>query len=194
MITILPHDSTKELARFSHLKQYARISDRLHAVRLAREGRTGAEISAALGRSPRWVFAWCQRYNEQGVEGLFDRPRSGQPKRLDDAGREKLKGLVDEGPDLERDGVSTWTGEAVRALVAREFGVDYSLSQIYNLAARLGFSWITPRPKHPESDPDEQKRWKNEQFPSRSRKSKRRTRKRKSSAGSATNRVSGKKA
>ena len=190
---ITPHHTPDELARVVRRPEYARIADRIHAIRMAMMGKSPEEISSAFARGRRWFFNWRKRYNEEGLDGLFDDPRPGQPKRLGDAERKKLAKQIKAGPDLEEDGVSTWTAKAVQARIERCFGVTYSLSHVYALLHRLDYAWIAPRPKHPESDPETQKNWKEETYPSRSRKSKRRGRKRKSSRGSRTNRGSGRK-
>jgi transposase len=190
---ITPHHTPDELARLARRREHHRIADRIHAIRLALEGWRPEEIWTAFGRTENWFFRWRRRYNQEGLEGLFDRPRPGQPKRLGDAERRELAKQIKAGPDLEEDGVSTWTGKVVQARIERRFGVTYSLPQVYALLHRLDFSWMSPRPKHPESAPETQKTWKEETYPSRSRKSKRRGRKRKSSRGLRTNRASDRK-
>jgi transposase len=174
---IAPHDTPEKLSRLARLKENAGICERLHAIRLLMDRMSPVKAAAVMSRSSSWVHKWRRRYNEQGVPGLWDKPRSGQPKKLGDKGRERLRELVEAGPDMKTDGVSTWDGEAVGRLVEREFGVVYSLSQIYEILHVLGLSWVTSRPKHPRSDPQEQKRWKEETLPSRSAKSRRSTRK-----------------
>ena len=40
------------------------------------------ETAARLMRSARWVRNWLRRYDEGGLEGLWDLPRSGRPRRI----------------------------------------------------------------------------------------------------------------
>ena len=42
------------------------------------------------------------------------------------------------------------TGMDIREYIRVEFGVDYHLSHIYKVLAKLGYSWITSRSKHPK--------------------------------------------
>ena len=52
---------------------------------------------------------WVHRYNELGVAGLFDHPRSNGPRaRLSPEQQAKVAAWVEQGPDLERDGVVRW--------------------------------------------------------------------------------------
>ncbi|ABB32268.1 transposase, IS630 family [Geobacter metallireducens GS-15] len=46
------------------------------------DGKTAEEVAVALGTTPRAVYRWRKRFKDHGLEGLHDRPRSGQPKKL----------------------------------------------------------------------------------------------------------------
>ena len=67
------------------LAQRARI-----LLRLA-DGQSPKEISEQLQVSAPVVFKWRKRYQEAGLEGLNDLPRSGQPRKLDEA---KIKEIL----------------------------------------------------------------------------------------------------
>jgi hypothetical protein len=45
--------------------------------------------------------------NREGIDGLYDRPRSGRPRRLNAEQEKKIKSAVLDGPDIENDGLST---------------------------------------------------------------------------------------
>jgi len=45
-------------------------------------GESVESIAASLGASTKSVYKWRNRFLEAGVDGLFDLPRSGQPKKL----------------------------------------------------------------------------------------------------------------
>ena len=46
------------------------------------DGKNAEETAIALGTTSRAVYRWRKRFKDQGLEGLQDRPRSGQPKKL----------------------------------------------------------------------------------------------------------------
>ena len=79
---ITRHDTKAALLRLSRLKEYASLSDRIKAVAQYLAKKSAAEIAEKLDRSVAWVFKWLNRYDEEGFEGLKDRPRTGQPKKL----------------------------------------------------------------------------------------------------------------
>lgn len=53
----------------------------------------------------------------------------------------------------EGDGVCTLRGKDAVRILNGEFGVAYSLNGVYDLLHRLGFSCLSPRPRHEKNDP-----------------------------------------
>jgi transposase len=103
---------------------------------------------------------WIHRYNEEGVEGLRDRPRPGRPCGLDEGRQATLKALVLQGPKLGRDGCVAWRVRDLCRLVERRFGVRYGESGMARLLRRLDLSRQKARPVHPEADRGAQERFK----------------------------------
>ena len=126
--------------------------DRIRMVMHAKQGETGAAIAQRLGYTDRAVRKWVQRYNEGGLAGLKDLPRSGRPRHLDAAKDEEVRQRLDAGAQPQ-DGVCALRGEDVRRILEEEFGATYSLSGAYVVLRRLGYSSLVPRPQHPDVDP-----------------------------------------
>ena len=126
----------------------ARMLAMLHLAR----GHTVAQTAGryALGKSV--LYDWIRRHDSEGVEGLCDRPRSGQPQRLAREHEQAFLLRLQAGPPPDS-GLAAWRGEDFRALLRQEFGAEYSLSGVYALLHRLGQSSLVPRPRHPQSDP-----------------------------------------
>ena len=64
--------------------------------------------------------------------------------------------MVLRGPDIERDGVSSWTAKDLSQLVEDRFGVRYQESGMLKLLHSLGLSKQKTRPSHPKADPSAQ--------------------------------------
>src|SRR5271168_1492178 len=58
-------------------------AQRARIVLLAADGMSNTEIASRTGVSRPTVIAWRARYEQSGIAGLVDRPRSGRPRRLD---------------------------------------------------------------------------------------------------------------
>jgi transposase len=57
----------------------ARIVERARLLLAIAEGRRPSQVAKDLGLSRPTVYTWIHRFNEQGLPGLADRPRSGRP-------------------------------------------------------------------------------------------------------------------
>jgi transposase len=152
--------SPAELRRLARLERDGRVSARLLALANALEGMPREEAARLAGMTGQTLGDWVHRYNEEGLGGLGDRPRSGRPPRLDEGQQAALKALVLRGPRLERDGCVAWRARDLCALVERRFGVVYSETGMLRLLHGLDLSRQKARPVHPEADPKLQARFK----------------------------------
>ena len=141
-----------ELQRRVRSTRDALQRDRYRAVLLALGGQDAPAIAKALGRARRSVQDWAYAYRDGGVDALRPKPRPGRPTKLPRGREAELKARLDAGP-RPGDGVCTLRGRDVVAILEREFGVRYSLGGAYDLLHRLGYSCLTPRPRHERSDP-----------------------------------------
>lgn len=87
----------KELESWLRSRKVSRsLAERARIVLLATEGMSVARISERLQVTRPTVYKWRQRYQEKGVEGLQDRPRSGRPTRLTEAKIKRILQLTTE--------------------------------------------------------------------------------------------------
>ncbi len=188
---VRPHDLIEVLERLRRSKAYKPIAARLQMVILAKQRFTAPQIAQAVGLSRRPVQQWIGRYNLEGVGGLYDRPRSGQPVKLSSQQQQAFKQRILAGP-TEADGVCTLRGRDAQRILKQEFGVHYSLNGIYDLLHRLNMSCLKPRPRHRKNDPQAMTQWL-ESAPLLSSKSSKNTVKSRSKCGSRTKRGSASK-
>ena len=136
----------------------ARLRDRYRIVLLALGGNTAMQTADKVGCSRRTVQQWVYRYRDEGLEGLRERPRPGQPKRLAATSEESFRKRLEMGPTTN-DGVCTLRGRDIQRILDDEFGAKYSLQGVYDLLHRLGFSCLKPRPQHRKNDPAAMAAW-----------------------------------
>jgi len=166
----------------------ARQRDRCRIVLLALQGNTAIQIADKVGCSRRTAQQWVYRYRDEGLKGLRERPRPGQPKRLPTSSEEVFRKRLQAGPTAA-DCVCTLRGRDIQRILAEEFGAMYSLQGVYGLLHRLGFSCLKPRPQHRKNDPETMAAWLAD-APLLSRTSGKRTLTRKFRSGSRTKRAS----
>ena len=72
------------------------VKIRMTAVRMYKTAKadgthyTLKEVADALGMSTAWVSKQVKRYDGEGINGLYDRPRSGAPRGIDHAVVKKI--------------------------------------------------------------------------------------------------------
>jgi transposase len=123
------------------------------AIALVLEGRSREEAAETCGMDRQTLRDWVHRYNAAGLGGLANRPAPGPTPRLSTEGEAAVERWVEEGPDLERDGVVRWRCRDLRERIRREFGVDLHERTVGKLLAKLRFRRLSVRPQHPGSDP-----------------------------------------
>jgi transposase len=148
--------SPAELRRLARRERDGRVSARLLALANALDGLPREKAAKLAGMTGQTLGDWVHRYDEEGIEGLRDRPRPGRPCALDDGQQAALKALVLRGPRLTRDGCVAWRLRDLCALAERRFGVRYSETGMLRLAKGLELSWQKARPAHPQADPKAQ--------------------------------------
>ena len=122
------------------------------------QGQTAKQIAGRLDRKIRWVQTKAASFRDNGINGLFDLPRPGQPKKLPEEMNERFCSRIRKGPQ-PRDKVSIFQGKYIQKILLEEFGCKYSVSGIYKLLHRLRFSWVTSRPIHEKNNPEIMKTW-----------------------------------
>ena len=141
------------LRRHVALERHAPQRDRYRAVLVVvEEGLEGDEVARLLGRSPRFVDEWAGRYRRGGLDALRPRKPRGATPKLSREQEAKLKARLDAGP-TPGDGVCTLRGKDVVRILENEFGVKHTIGSIYSVLHRIGYSCLSPRPRHDKNDP-----------------------------------------
>ena len=125
---------------------------RLVALAFVLEGARRAVAARAGGMDRQTLRGWVIRYNEAGVAGLRDLPRSGRRPRLNAAQLAELARLVEDGPDIEEHGVVRWRCVDLQAQIKARFNVDISERHVGRILGQLRLTRLSVRPRHPQTD------------------------------------------
>ena len=129
------------------------VARRALALALVLEGKSRSEAARSAGMDRQTLRDWVHRYNELGLDGLKNRPNQGAPPRkLAAAQEQQVAAWVRQGPDPERHKVVRWRLVDLRDEIARKFGVQLHERSVGKLLARLDFSHVSARPRHPGQD------------------------------------------
>ncbi|WP_158970245.1 IS630 family transposase [Paraglaciecola sp. L3A3] len=136
----------------------ARMRVRLMALSHIQQGVNRTQAARYLHVSRRMVNEWVKRFNQDGLDGLKEKPRSGRPCALSAEQLQTLKIYI-ESHAIKPDG-GRLKGTLIIDYVKQEFDITYGLTNIYRLLHQLGFSWITSRSKHPKQSQEAQDEFK----------------------------------
>jgi transposase len=141
-----------ELRVLARKEDDRRAAMRMLAIANELDGYERAEAARLAGMSDQALRDAIKRLNAEGIDGLYDRPRSGRPRRLTAEQEAEVKAAVLAGPDIEKDGLSAFTLEDIRLLIEARHGVRYHVNHVGELMRRLGLSRQKARPSHPKKD------------------------------------------
>src|SRR5204863_3675048 len=148
--------SAADLREAAARTQDAKASRLMLAIALVLDG-WSREAAEACAMERQTLRDWVHRYNESGLEGLADRPRRNGPRpRLLAEQQAKVAEWVEQGPDLERDGVVRWRCVDLQQRIKQAFAVSLHERTVGKLLRKLSFRRLSVRPQHPQSVPDEQ--------------------------------------
>lgn len=141
-----------DLRRAAARSRDANAARRMLALALVLEGASRATAARSCGMDRQSLRDWVHRYNGEGLEGLSDRPRSGRPSLLTPTQMAELEQVIAAGPDPAVDGVVRWRCVDLQRVVDERFEVEIAERTMAKLVHKLGFSRLSPRPRHPKAD------------------------------------------
>ena len=95
-------------------------------------------VAQELHKSRAWVYKWYKRYNDKGLEGLKNKPRSGRPPLVN------LNLMIKIRKELE-DSNTGWDFRQAMNVIQKKTGVKYHELHIYRLLHKWGFSAKVPQ-------------------------------------------------
>jgi transposase len=107
-----------------------RVEDKQHHI---------VNVAKELHRCRAWAYKWYKRYNDDGLQGLKDRTRSGRPP---DVPKDTMLQIRQE---LLEDSKTGWDFRQVMDLIYRKTGVRYHEVHIYRLLHKWGFKSKVPQ-------------------------------------------------
>src|SRR5260370_29786926 len=105
-------------------RESGRVCQRVVMIANMLGGMDHEEAARVAGLSRSAAYEWHNRYEEDGIEGLRDRPRAGRQPRVDAVTSARLKERIVAGADLERDGVVAFRGVDAQRILKDEFEID----------------------------------------------------------------------
>jgi transposase len=140
------HLSAEQRTELEHLRRKAvgRVAGRAHMILLNDQGYHVPEIAqiASCGRDV--VRHWLHRYQQLGIPGLYDEPRSGRPRRHPWADL-VVDTQASQSPPCSGHVQTCWSVGLLGAFLARRFGIRLQGASLRRSLHRQGWRWARPR-------------------------------------------------
>jgi transposase len=132
-----PDDALPTLETFLKQTKEVRSFRRAQAVREVVKGQRIQSVSETLHFTYSALRKWVHRFDQEGITGLADRPRSGRPPKVTCALEQHLNRLVDQDP-LEHGALhSQWSCRALAAVLAQQTGIQLGRESVRGLLKKM---------------------------------------------------------
>ena len=106
-------------------------------------GHAPAEVALMFNVCSRTISDWTRRFNEQGIDGLLERPRSGRPPKISEGDGELYLELLEQPQQAD---VVHWTGRKFHGYICRELQHDIGYSTLLRWMHEKDYRLKVPRP------------------------------------------------
>ena len=135
--------------------EVGRVSERIHFVLLSDRGHSPPQIADLFGYCEATVRDWLKRYLAEGVEGLYDEPRSGRPPTLTAMAGMVLAETVSQSPVALGVLATVWTVGLLALQLVPVVGRLLHPETIRRHLHRLDWRWRKPKHESPrKKDPE----------------------------------------
>ena len=143
--------SPAELRARARREHNPRTATRMLAIANALEGLRRAEAARLAGMERQALRDAVIRYNQEGLEGLRDRPKLGRPPTLTDGEQALLRAKILQRPGPQ-DGCRDWTLPALCRWIETRFAKRLPPASLSRIMRGLDLSRQKTRPQHPRAD------------------------------------------
>lgn len=143
-VRILTDDERRTIENLAHSRTAAaRQVERAKIIWLAAQGMRVPAIAAWVGVHEQTVRDWLKRFNQDGLLGLNDRPRSGKPRIYLSEQRSEVIVTALTNP-LELDlPFASWTLDRLQVYLNEHQGIGIKRSRIDQILLAEGLRWRT---------------------------------------------------
>ncbi len=138
----LTAEESEKLTRLSRSQTAAhRLVRRATTILKVAEGQPFEVIAKTVKCSADRVSYWVKRFNEQGLEGLEDKPRAGRERLYSQQERGQMIALARTHPDGLGLAFGRWTLSRLTEYINRQLGITISRAQLGRVLDAEGLRW-----------------------------------------------------
>ncbi len=140
----LRQSEREELERMRQ-QEVGRVALRAQLLLLSANGYSVPAISTIQQVTDVTVYKWLDRFEAEGAAGLYDRARSGRPRKLDEEGEAALSEALSVPPPEFGDNFTCWTVPLLTRHLEQNLEVTLCQETVRTHLHGLGFRWRRPR-------------------------------------------------
>jgi putative transposase len=119
------------------LERSTKVLKRLLFVKYRYDGDSVREAAKRIGITKMMGYAWQRRWNQDGYRGLMPRYARKGPSKMSVEQKEMLKEKLKNGE---------YTTSQVRDMIRDEFGIEYTMKQVWAILKKMGMRYAKPYP------------------------------------------------
>ena len=119
------------------LERSTKMLKRLLFVKYRYDGNSVEEASKRIGITKMIGYIWQRRWNKDGYRGLILRYAEKGPSKMSEEQRNLLKDKLKDGQ---------YTTAQVRDIIRNEFGIEYTMKQVWVILKNMGMRHAEPYP------------------------------------------------
>ncbi len=119
----------------------ARLVERAKILQLGSEGQSVPHIAEMLGLHEKTIRKWFKRFEQAGLAGLEDAPRSGAPTRYTAENKARVLQAARTRPSELGLPYGSWTFERLAAYVREQLGIHMKKTRIFEILQEEGLRW-----------------------------------------------------
>jgi transposase len=142
-------------------KEDYKIATRLVSILPLAKGESSRKAQELLLLSHNQILIWAKRFNEKGLEGLKDKPKTGRKPKITVAQLVWLKKVVvEESPTKYDYNTETWTAPLLVDILKKHCNLTYSDDMVYViLKKKLGLTYKKGKGFYPEANLQKRKQF-----------------------------------
>jgi len=121
----------KQLKDLVDRSESSRVRNRAKAILLSAQGKHATDLTEFFQVSHNTIYAWFDRWENEGIEGIADKPRSGAPSQLSDSEKETVLKILKthpHSPKLVLAEVSSRLDKTISEWVLRQIAIAAGMS------------------------------------------------------------------
>ena len=122
-----------------------RLAERANIILKCLQGKKVSQIAKELDIRPNTIIDWRRRFENEGIDGLYDRPRSGKPPVYNDDFRNKVLATLEKQPPP---GQARWDGKSIAK------HLNSSVDAVWRILRKEGICLVRQRSWCISTDPE----------------------------------------